>query len=463
MKKIRVALLCIMIVMALAACSREAQFLPVISETESIPAQAGTPAEYPVVPAVVYPVVTEAEPLITITHTIINQGDMPRVLQPPRDTSGRELVEYQYPTPEVQANIFFETTAPIRSSILAEGGTLYFGNEDNMFYALDISTGQVLWTFSTDEAVQTLPVLTDGKIIFNVGNSLYILNALTGEAIHTLVYPSNYNVRISQEDYAFNDSHVVVVDGIAYFAALNGDLVAVDIIRGEIVWSIEASLNGLVASGISYYNGMLYFIGFPGHLFGVDIQTRQISFETRIRNMAFNPMTIYDGKIYIGGRNFRFYCIDAQTGEVIWRSHSRTHATWFSGGSVIIGNNVFATTADERQIIAFDKDTGEFQRIYSVIEFGYTRPLRHGNNIVAVTTNTDAAFLAETEDTGLREAFAHRMTQISYAMAIDTVNHTKLWLAPIEDIVLSPPAIYQGVLYFGSDSGTIYSINLERP
>jgi len=397
------------------------------------------------------PAQAEEQPLIE--HLIITQRDMPLVLQPPRAryTSEKELTEY--PTLEIEPNIFFETNAAIRSTILAESGILYFGNEYNEFYALDVNTSQVLWTFSTDEAVQTRPVLENGKIIFNAGNSLYILDAVTGEEIHIIRYPSNYDIRMSHDSTAFNDSHVAVSDGIAYFVALNGNFVAVDILSGEIAWTIETSTRRLVVSGVKYYDGKLFYVLSPGILFAVDIQTRQVLFETHIGGMPFNPMTIYDGRIYIGGRNRKFYCIDASTGEVIWRSHSQDTMTWFSGGSVIIGNNVFATTSDEDAIIAFDKGTGEFQRIYSILSFGYTPPLRHGNNVVVASTNIRAAMIGN-------RVSPERSIPRSYVMAIDTEHHTKLWIAPLDDTVLSPPTIYQDVLYFGSDSGVIYSIDL---
>jgi len=57
----------------------------------------------------------------------------------------------------------------------------------NVFYAIEINTGQVLWTLFTREAVQTIPILVDGKVIFNAGNSLYIiLNAATGDLVHAV-------------------------------------------------------------------------------------------------------------------------------------------------------------------------------------------------------------------------------------------------------------------------------------
>jgi len=445
-RKITLPLCMALIIMVLVSCSEETTpyYAPYTLTSNQVEVYSEAPAQIKI------------EPQVQVEHSIITQRSLPQTMRPPRprETSEKELVEY--PTLEVEANVFFKTESAIRSAILAENGTVFFGNEDNVFYAVDISTEQILWTFSTDEAVRTLPVLTDGNVIFNAGNNLYILDASTGEQVHIIIYPSSYDVRMSDDPNAFNDSHIAVADGVVYFVALNGDLVAVDILSGEIIWTIEMQSRRLVVSGVNYYDGRLYYILSPGHLFAVDIQTRQVVFETHLVGMPFNPMTIYNGSVYVGGRCRLFYNIDASTGEVLWRSYSQDSLTWFSGGSVVVGNNVFAATSDEYAIIVFDKGTGEFQRIYSILSFGYTPPLRHGNNVVVVSTNMRAAFVGP----GIA-ADEMRMPR-TYAMEIDTYNHTKLWAASLDDIALSPPTIYQGVLFFGSDSGTVYSIDLNR-
>jgi len=337
--------------------------------------------------------------------------------------------------------VFFETESKIRSAILIEAGRLYFGNENREFYAVDIATKQKLWMYSTDEPVQTWPVFADGKIIFNAGNSLYILDSEDGKEIHKVTCPSESSFRLSQEGYAFNDSYVAVSDGIAYYAALNGNIVAVDIEKGEIIWSILSENPGAVASGINFRNGKLYYTDYAGSLCCVDTQTRQMIFQTQIHDRIFAQMYINDGKIYAGGRSCKMYCIDADNGDKIWSSFSKDTTTWFSGGSVSVGDTLYTCTSDEHTIAAFDKDTGEFLRLYPTEANAYTAPLLHGENIIVAAT----------------DVYSFKK---SYLMEFDTKNNTKLWQISLDDCVLSPPAIYQGVLYFGTDSGVIYNYNL---
>ena len=348
----------------------------------------------------------------------------------------------EFVTPEKKVEVFFETQSKIRSAILVDNEKLYFGNENNEFYAVDINTKQKIWVYRTDEPVQTWPVITENKIIFNAGNSLYILDSANGAEIFKINYPSKSSHRISHEGFAYNDSYVAVADGIAYYAALDGDLVAVDIKKGEIIWTIQSEDIGAVASGVNYWNGKLYYTDYAGSLCCADIQTRRAIFKTQIQDRIFTPMYINDGKIYVAGRSCKLYCIDANSGNVIWSSFSHDDTTWFSGGSVSIGNTLFTCTSDEHTMVAFDKNTGDFQRIYPTKSNAYTAPLLHGENII----------LAATDVYSLNK---------SYIMEFDTKNHTKLWESSLDDCVLSPPTIYQGVLYFGTDSGTIYMLTLR--
>jgi outer membrane protein assembly factor BamB len=297
--------------------------------------------------------------------------------------------------------------------------------------------------YSADAPVQTWSVFAGGKIIFNAGNSLYILDAVTGTEIGKLTYPSTDSVRVSHDEYAFNDSHVAVADGVVYYAALNGDIVAVDIDRKEIIRSFSAENRGAVASGVNVADGKLYWSDYSGSLCCVDIQTGRRVFRTPIRDRIFAPMYINGGKIYAGGRSCKVYCIDADNGDVIWSSHSRDSTTWFSGGSVAAGSTLYTCTSDEHTLVAFNKNTGELLRTYPTETNAYTAPLLHGGNVIVAATDVYSF-------------------NKSYIMEFDTENHTKLWQATLDDCVLSPPTIYGEVLYFGSDSGIVYSINLKN-
>jgi len=341
-----------------------------------------------------------------------------------------------------EPKVFFQTNSKIRSAILIDNGRLYYGNDDCEFYAINIFTQKEEWIYSTDAAVETWPVITDGKIIFNAENSLYILDCINGNEIYKVTQPSKNKIRVSQDRWAFNDSYVAVSNGIAYYLTLDGELVAVDINKGSIIWTLISESPGVVASGINYDNGKLYYVDNSGHMCCVDIDKRKINFRTYIGDQIYARIYINNGKLYAGGRSAKMYCIDGNSGEIIWSSHSFDKTTWLSGGSVSIGDTLYTCTSDEHTLAAFNKVNGEFLRIYPTETNAYTKPVLNSENIIVAATDV------------------YTFTQ-SNIMEFDTKNHCKLWQIKLDDCVLSSPAIYQEVLYFGSDSGRIYYIALS--
>jgi len=377
---------------------------------------------------------------------IIKQSDMPETKKI-ASIEGKKLNEYA--TLEIQPEVFFTANAKIRSAILADNGRLYFGNEDCEFYAVDIASKQALWVYTADQAVQTWPVIADGKIIFNAGDSLYILDCATGKELHKVTCPSQTPAiskkltRVSDHRYSYNDSYAAVSSGIAYYAILDGSLAAVDINNGEVIWTFPSVYKGWVASGVNFYNGKLYYTDITGALCCVDTKTRRMVFRTEIDDNIHAPLHINDGKIYAAGRSCKVHCIDANTGDVIWLSFPHNTTSWFSGGSVSIGSTLYSCTSDEYTILAFNKDNGDFLRTYSTTVNAYTQPVLNGENIIVAATDVYSR-------------------NRSHIMEFDTKNHWKLWQARITDFVVSSPAIYEGAVYFGSDSGKIYSINLKN-
>ncbi|MDR2923191.1 MAG: PQQ-like beta-propeller repeat protein [Treponema sp.] len=353
---------------------------------------------------------------------------------------GKQLNEFA--ASEVKPEVFFETGSKIRSAVIADNDRLFFGNENCEFYAIDIAAKKILWTYSADLAVQTWPLIADGKIIFNAGNTLYILDSANGNELHKVTYPSDKTERVSHFRFAYNDSYTAVSNGVAWFPALDGAIVGVNIDTGGIVWTFPSEYPGYVTSGINILDDKLYYIDYSGSLCCVDIKSKQMVFRTQICENAFAPMHIDGGKIYIAGRSYKVYCIDAKSGEVIWSSFSHNDTTWFSGGSVTIGDTLYTCTSDEYALVSFDKNNGDFRRIYSTTVNAYTKPVLHGENIIVAAT----------------DVYSRRRSHI---MEFDTKNHWKLWECRIEDGVLSSPSIYKGVLYFGSDSGKIYSVKLK--
>lgn len=79
---------------------------------------------------------------------------------------------------------------------LAVDGTLYQAvPATNEFTAFDGTTGRLLWKIHTEAAVKMSAVLYNGKLYFgDTGNTLYVVDAATGQIVGGRTYPSYFTV-----------------------------------------------------------------------------------------------------------------------------------------------------------------------------------------------------------------------------------------------------------------------------
>ncbi len=65
----------------------------------------------------------------------------------------------------------FKTNGKVRTEALIERGMIFFGSEDNKFYALNAKTGKEVFTFSTDGNINSKPVIIDNVVYFGSTDS----------------------------------------------------------------------------------------------------------------------------------------------------------------------------------------------------------------------------------------------------------------------------------------------------
>ena len=64
-----------------------------------------------------------------------------------------------------------------KSSPTVTEDTVYLGDEDGVFHAIDRATGKSRWKFATGGEIYSSAAVTDGRIVFgSYDNNLYCLN-----------------------------------------------------------------------------------------------------------------------------------------------------------------------------------------------------------------------------------------------------------------------------------------------
>ena len=77
-------------------------------------------------------------------------------------------------------------------------------------------------------------------------------------------------------------------------------------------------------------------------------------------NWVYTRPAYKDGKIIFGNCDYKLYCYDAETGELIW---DYTAGYWVTGDPVIVGNSVLfgSSGQDGDYLYCVNFDTGAFR------------------------------------------------------------------------------------------------------
>lgn len=222
---------------------------------------------------------------------------------------------------------------------------LYFGGNDGQFYAVEATSGKVLWTFPTRIENLSEPLVDAGVVYFLTGNnSLYALDANTGKQLwlYSRQDPNPLRVR--------GGSKPALHNGVLFVGFSDGYLTAVFAKNGQLKWE------------------------------------KQLNKNKKFKDMDTNPLV--DGEfLYALGFDDKLYCLRTSTGDIVWTSEKGGY-----GGMLILADKLFYPTTTS-EFLAVDKSTGNKIWSYSLKEGIATAPTLYHGIISIGESQGDLVFL----------------------------------------------------------------------
>ncbi|GCE20613.1 hypothetical protein KDK_44130 [Dictyobacter kobayashii] len=234
--------------------------------------------------------------------------------------------------------------------------------------ALDISTGEHLWSYKTQSGIFEAPVFADGIIYFCSGNldnggKVSALDADTGE-----LYWS-----IETEEYL--KATPIVLNDIVY-AHSSHAVYALNAATGQQYWNVtlKAQLQGrpMIA------NNEVYIATERGHCYAVDADRGQKLATYADVGRVYAAVTFDEHIVCICVNNGQLYALDMQTGETYWSiplENELAHEMEIVNGIAYINmQGVFSNSTARTKLFALDLATGKQQwGVYLKNEIDATR------------------------------------------------------------------------------------------
>lgn len=322
----------------------------------------------------------------------------------------------------------------IYSTPVTEGRSLFIGDDVGCLYSLNLKSGKTNWTFNTGMRIVGSPAVSEGVVVFGSANyNIYGLDARTGKEL--------WHISTNQAVMGA----ATIENGIAYIGGGDGRMFAIDIHTGKIKWSFD-ELKNYVLTRPLVYNQKLYFGTWDTHFYALNLADGSLAWKWNNGNgnPKLSPASVWpvaaNGKIFITAPDRYFTCLDAETGEQVWRT--KEYKVRETVGLSEDGKTVYSKCMWDT-IVAMDATVAEpITRWATHAGFGY-------EHNPAMPLEKDGTLWVSTKN-GL-------------LLGVDAQNGNVMWRHKIGNSILNTPLPLSGTeCIFTSSEGTITYIRVKQ-
>jgi eukaryotic-like serine/threonine-protein kinase len=254
-----------------------------------------------------------------------------------------------------------------------EGQALFVSVHSTTIEALNARTGSVYWTFDMAEKIQAPPLVVGSHVLVASRTTLWSLNATNGQLLW----------KFHRGAVSWPTTGVPAVAGNTVYIGLGSgtQFWALDLSSGQALWSFDTgdriTSTALVAANIVYvatWHGMLFALD---RVHGTKLWSYSLNGKTNqsVVDGVGGSMALADGKLYVGDYRGEVICLDAQHGKLTWR---------FATGAQVLATPVIAAGlvyvgSDDGYFYALNTRTGRPAWRYATGEVRSSASLASGH------------------------------------------------------------------------------------
>ena len=275
---------------------------------------------------------------------------------------------------------------------------LFFANNkkilivaDNIskYYALEIDTGKVLWSKNNTAPFNSqIKIYKDKFFVIDFQNILRAYSINDGSEIWN-IKTENSLIR-SQKKLS-----MVIIRNKVFFNNSSGDISAVDIKSGELLWQTPTQSKLMFDEGFSLKTSdiigdkkTLYFSNNKNKFFSLDIETGTINWQQKV-NSNLRP-TLIDNYIFTISLEGYLIVIEKNSGNIIritdtFKNFKIKKRNKIKPTGFIIGNNNVYLTTNHGRLLVLDVATGIVLNIMKIDNDKISRPSILEQNLFIIT------------------------------------------------------------------------------
>ncbi|KAB7895686.1 outer membrane protein assembly factor BamB [Rouxiella sp. S1S-2] len=234
-------------------------------------------------------------------------------------------------------------SAQLSGGVTVDGSNLYIGSEKAIVYSLNTADGTVAWQSKVAGEAISRPVISDGLVLIHTSNGiLQALNQKDG----SIAWSANLDMPTLS---LRGESAPAVAFGAAIVGGDNGRVSAVLMKEGQMIWQQRISepsgateidrLSDVDTTPV-IVNGVVYTVAYNGNLVAMDLRSGQIMWKREVGSV--NNIIVEGDRIYMVDQNDRVMALNTQGGVTVWTQSELLHrnltAPVLYNGFIVVGD-----------------------------------------------------------------------------------------------------------------------------
>ena len=271
------------------------------------------------------------------------------------------------------------------------GDKLVVADNVAKYYALDLNSGELLWSKSNLAPFNSqIKIYQDKFYIIDFSNTLRCFSLINGDELWN-IKTENSLIR-SQKKLS-----MIIVNDALYFNNSIGDISAVSIKEGELLWQLSTQSSLIYESAFSLETSdlitdgsTLFFSNNKNQFFSINLETGSFNWENKV-NSNLRP-SLVENYIFTVSLEGYLIIIEKNSGNIIrvtdiFRNFKKKKREKIKPVGFVIGaNNIYLTT-DNGRLLVIDIKTGKTNSILKIDNDKISRPFILNKNLFVVKDN----------------------------------------------------------------------------